>query len=160
MRRTLAVLAVVVLGALASVTAAQAGNTTITNTTFHIDFFTFVPCAAGGAGEVVEVSGDIHVLTRVTINGNHVSFTEHDNFQGITGTGLTTGDTYQGGGANTFSSNDNLNNPQLEETVAGSFHLNGHGSAPNLTIREVGHLTINANGETTVFFDNFSVDCG
>ena len=47
---------------------------------------------AGGAGEVVHVTGDVHQVFRVTMNGNHVSVTEHTNFQGVTRTGLTTGE--------------------------------------------------------------------
>src|SRR5262249_43600867 len=149
----------VVFGALASVTAAQAGNTTITNTRTPIDFIQLVPCAAGGAGELVHVTGDLHLVTRVTINGNHVGVTEHDNFQGV-GTGLTTGDTYQGGSAATDTSNDNLNNGQFELTFADSFHLNGQGSASNLTIHVVEHFTMNANGDVTVQFINSTLDCG
>jgi len=85
--RRFAALAAVVVGALASVTVAQAGNTTVTNITFPVDVFEFVPCAAGGAGEVVELTGDIHDVARTTINGNHFSMTFHENVQGLTGTG-------------------------------------------------------------------------
>jgi hypothetical protein len=33
----------------------------------------FVPCAAGGAGELVDLSGPLHTLITFTINGNNVS---------------------------------------------------------------------------------------
>src|SRR5690242_14302269 len=108
--KRLAILAVVALGALASVTAAQAGNTTVTNTSGPIDFLTFVPCANGGVGEVVEFSGDIHFLTKVTINGNRVNTDSHVNYQGMKGTGQTTGDTYVGTGSSHFTDNFSLTN--------------------------------------------------
>ena len=144
---------------MASVTAAQAGNTTVTNTRTPFDFAEFVPCANGGLGEVVDVTADIHQLTRVTINGNHLGVTAHSNSHGV-GTGQTTGDTYQGGGETTDTFNLNPNNLQQEATFVSSFRLNGQGSAPNLTLRVVEHFTVNANGDVTVLVDNFSIDCG
>ena len=39
------------------------------------------------------------------------------------------------------------------------FRWIGPGPDNNLLIHEVFHITVNANGDTTVTFDNFSVDC-
>lgn len=158
--KRLAILAVVALGALASVTAAQAGNTTVTNTSTPISFSDFVSCANGGVGEIVDFSGDLHTLSRVTINGNRVNTDFHQNYQGLKGTGETTGDTYIGNAALHGTFNGSLTNGQMTETFTEHIHYNGQGSAPNLTVTEVGHFTVNANGEVTVFFDKFSVDCG
>jgi hypothetical protein len=131
-RRTLAVLVVCAVGGLASATAAQAGNTTVTNITFPVDIFQFVPCAAGGAGEVVELTGDIHDVARTTINGNHFSMAFHENVQGLSGTGLTTGDKYQVTGTATLTFNGNFNNGQAEDTFTGSFDVIGQGPGNNL----------------------------
>jgi hypothetical protein len=158
--KRLAVLAVVVLGAVASVTAAQAGNTTITNTSTPISGTEFVPCAAGGAGELVDVSGSIHEVIRTTINGNNVSMTFHENFQGLKGVGETTGDTYVGNGEENVSQTASLNNGQANFTGQEHININGQGSAPNFSLNVIEHTTVNANGDVTVFFDNFSVDCG
>ena len=160
MRKKFAVLAVVVLGALASVTAAQAGNTTITNTTSPINLLLVVPCANGGAGEFVFLSGEIHSIVKLTINGNRFNLEEHINFQGVSGTGLTTGDKYQGTDTFNHSDNDSLNNLQHVETITSSFRVTGQGPGNNFVAREVAHITFNANGDVTVFFDNFSADCG
>jgi len=158
--RRLATLAVVVLGALATVTAAQAGNTTITNTSFPVSFSEFVPCANGGAGEIVDFTGTVHSLLRTTINGNRFSQTFEGNYQGVTGTGETTGDTYVGDGAEHQTFNDSFTNGQFTGTFTTHVNFVGQGSAPNLTFSEVAHITVNANGDVTVNFDNFSVDCG
>jgi hypothetical protein len=51
-----------------------------------------VPCANGGAGELVDLSGSLNDVFHVTIDNNfgtHV--TTHDNPQGVRGTGETTG---------------------------------------------------------------------
>ena len=45
----------------------------------------FVPCAAGGAGEIIDVIGPLHTLVSFTINGNNVSGYVHFQPQGITG---------------------------------------------------------------------------
>jgi len=160
MRKTFAVLAVVVLGALASVTAAQAGNTTITNEQIPVSFTDLVPCAAGGAGELVDFTGTIHVVSRVTINGNRESASFHENYQGLKGVGETTGDTYVGNAEENGSQNLSLNNGQAESSFQLHINYNGQGSAPNFSENAVEHITINANGDVTVSFTNFSIDCG
>ena len=38
-----------------------------------IDLAVFVPCADGGAGELVDLSGRLHTMIHFTINGNNVS---------------------------------------------------------------------------------------
>jgi uncharacterized protein YdaL len=42
------------------------------NDVSDISLTVFVPCAAGGAGEVVDLSGPLHTLITFTINGNNV----------------------------------------------------------------------------------------
>src|SRR5215472_11354553 len=69
------------------------------NSFFPIDLFVFVPCAVEGDGEVVELTGQLHDLFHITSDGRgrfHLKF--HDNPQGLTGVGLTTGEQYQGTG--------------------------------------------------------------
>jgi hypothetical protein len=52
-----------------------------------ISITVFIPCAAGGAGEVVDLSGPLHTLVSMTINGNNVSGYFHFQPQGIVGVG-------------------------------------------------------------------------
>src|SRR5262245_21392461 len=160
MRKRFAVLAVAMLGVLASVTAAQAGTTTITNTSNPVNFLSFVPCANGGAGEIVSFSGDLHSVVKLTINGNRVNLHIHQNYQGVTGTGQTTGDTYVTNGTLNESFNDSLTNGQANETVTEHVNYNGQGSAPNLTFHELVHVTVNANGDVTVSTTTISIECG
>src|SRR5438270_13513915 len=68
------------------------------NDSTDINLTVFVPCAAGGAGELVDLSGPLHTLITFTINGNNVSGTAHFQPQGLSGTGETTGDKYQSTG--------------------------------------------------------------
>jgi hypothetical protein len=96
MRRILVLAGACVVGALVSVTGAQAA--VITNTSTPLDLSVFVPCANGGAGEIVDLSGQLHTVISTTINGNNFSAKEHFQPQGVSGTGETTGAKYQGTG--------------------------------------------------------------
>jgi hypothetical protein len=158
MRRFVA-LAVVLLGALACVTAAQAGNTTITNFSAAASYTVVVPCANGGAGEVVDISGTEHDVIRNTINGNNFSDTFHQNGEGLTGTGETTGNTYHETGAVNASDSGSLTNGQANSTFTLDDHYLSQGSAPNFLVHVTVHVTVNANGDVTVTFVNFRAEC-
>jgi hypothetical protein len=153
-----AALAAVVLGALASVTAAQAGNTTITNVTTPASFTVFVPCANGGVGEVVDFSGSSHDIARATVNGNRVGGTFQESLE-VTGAGETTGDTYHGTSAINETFSGSLTNGQQEFKFTNATHFISRGSDSNWLIHETGQFVVNADGTVTVDFDNFNVDC-
>src|SRR5437016_9276248 len=79
------VLAIVIVSAKAAVEV---------NDKTDISLSVFIPCAAGGAGEVVDLTGPLHTLISFTINGNNVSGFFHFQPQSISGTGETTGAKY------------------------------------------------------------------
>jgi hypothetical protein len=127
------------------------------NVSFPIDLIFPVPCAAGGTGEDVHVTGEIHELFHVTLDGRggfHLEF--HQNGQGVRGTGLTTGDKYQVTGMFHNSINGKVG---VEETVANSLHFIGKGSASNFLLHQNLHITVNANGTVTASIDNTRVEC-
>ena len=119
----------------------------------------FVPCANGGAGEIVDLSGDLHVLTTLTINGNNVSGNTHGQPQGISGTGETTGAKYQATGITTENFKGSFQNGQFTDTFVNNFRIIGQGPGNNYLVHEVAHVTVNANGTVTVLFDNPTIDC-
>jgi hypothetical protein len=84
-----AVLAIVIVAANAAV---QVNDET------EISLTVFIPCAAGGAGEIVDLSGPLRTLISFTINGNNVSGYFHFQPQGSSGTGEATGVKYQATG--------------------------------------------------------------
>src|SRR6266513_3183805 len=117
-----------------------------------INLTVFVPCAAGGAGELVDLSGPLHTLITFTINGNNVSGTAHFQPQGLSGTGETTGDKYQATGVTKASSfKGSFQNGQFTQTYVNNFRIIGSGSGNNFIVNEVLHVTFNANGTVTVF---------
>jgi hypothetical protein len=129
------------------------------NDTTEISLTVFVSCAAGGAGEVVDLSGPLHTLISFTINGNNVSGYFHFQPQGISGTGETTGASYQATGVTLESFKNSLQNGQANLTFVNNFRIIGQGPGNNFLVHETLHLTINADGTLTVSHDNFSTDC-
>ena len=129
------------------------------NDTTNINLSVFIPCAAGGAGEVADLSGPLHTLISFTINGNNVSGYFHFQPQGITGTGETTGLQYQATGLTEQSFKSSLQNGQANLTFVNNFRIIGQGPGNNYLGHETMHLTINADGTLPVSFDNLTVDC-
>ena len=129
------------------------------NDTTEINLTVFIPCAAGGAGESVDLTGPLHTLITFTINGNNVSGFFHFQPQGISGTGETTGAKYQATGVTQESFKNSLQNGQANETFVNNFRLIGQGPGNNFLVHETLHFTINADGAVTVSHDNFSADC-
>jgi hypothetical protein len=119
----------------------------------------FVPCANGGAGELVTVTGTLHIQTHVTINQNRLMLRTLFQPQGASGLGLTTGDLYHGTGMTQFL--DTIPNPlgAQTSTFTNNFRFIGPGPDNNLQIHQNIHITVNANGEVTSEVDNASIEC-
>lgn len=145
---------------LPSVVSASAINTTI-NLQVPFNQTVLVPCANGGAGELVDISGTLHILLHITIsNSGRITVKEHFQPQGVSGIGQTTGDTYRATGVTqqTTTLDDNDGAP-FEFTFVNNFRIIGQGPGNNLLVHQTIHLTINANGEITAFQSNISSEC-
>ena len=148
-------IAVLSIAVVSSSSGAPASSSTV-STVFPIDLIVFVPCANGGAGEDVALSGNLHDLFHITVNGNSLHVKTHDQPQGISGTGLVTGDKYQATGVTQDEFNTSFG---MEETFINNFRIIGQGPGNNFLVHENFHITINANGTVTASHDNFTVDC-
>jgi len=116
-----------------------------------------IPCVAGGQDEIVALSGVVHLVFSVTTDSNgglHIN--THSNNQGVSGTGVMTGDKYQATGSSGFSSNTN---GAGEFTFVDNFGLIGQGPGNNFVIRETAHMTINANGDVTANISSLTAAC-
>jgi hypothetical protein len=119
---------------------------------------TFVPCANGGAGEVVNLTGSLHILATVTVDsagGTHGTLLF--NPQGVSGVGSVSGAGYRGTGqtVSTFSGKVGV-----VSTLVNNFRIVGSGGAPSLQVHENVVLVVNANGALTASVDHLSVTCG
>lgn len=150
----------VVLALVIAVSVAQVeakATTVTTNYKTDLNMLVFVPCAAAGAGEYVQLSGSIHILFVTTIDskgGFHSTY--HFQPQGVSGTGLTTGAKYQATGVTQGTFNGKVG---VSESFVNNFRIIGQGGAGKFLVHENIHVTVNANGEVTAFVDNFKVTC-
>jgi hypothetical protein len=142
-----------------AVSIAPADAAVQVNDTTNVNLTIFVPCAAGGAGEIVDLSGPLHTLIAFTINGNNVSGYFHFQPQGISGIGETTGANYQGTGVTEETFRNSLQNGHANSTFVNNFRIIGQGPGNNYLVHETLHVSVNADGTVTVFHDNFSIDC-
>lgn len=121
----------------------------------------FVSCANGGAGEEVELSGTLHILLILTMSDSgRVTMKSHFQPQGVSGIGLTTGDSYRATGVTqetrTF---DDFDDFPLEFTFVNNFRIIGQGPGNNFLVHETTHVTYNANGELTASHSTTSMEC-
>jgi hypothetical protein len=131
----------------------------VVNDKTDINLTVFVPCAASGLGEIVDLSGPLHTLISSTVTGNNVSGYFHFQPQGISGTGEVTGATYHATGVTRQSFKSSLQNGQANLTFVNNFRIIGQGPGNNFLVHETLHLTFNADGTLTVSLDNLTVDC-
>lgn len=155
MKRTFVLLAVTAVAALATVTAAQAAL--VTDTAVSYAYSGWVPCANGGAGELVNGVIDAHILETSTTNGN-VDVWKFQFAPRGTLVGNTTGDTFRLGGVEHGTYVESGGNERYTATYVNRYHLIGSGSAGNLVVRETAHLTFDGDN-AIVDRDTFDIEC-
>ena len=131
----------------------------ITNLKIPVELTTFIPCANGGLGENVTLSGPLHILIRLTINGNNFSSKTHYQPQGLSGYGEITGKKYQATGGTQQQVSGSFVNGQYADTYVNNFKIIGQDAGNNFLIHENVHITFNANGTVTAYIENSSIEC-
>jgi hypothetical protein len=117
----------------------------------------FVPCANNGQGEIVVLSGNLHVVFQLAFdNRGGVLVKTESNPQGVSGVGQSTGNKYQGTGVTEQTTTAKVG---FQATAVNNFRIIGQGTGNNLILHLNFHFTVNPNGTVTVFADNFSVQC-
>lgn len=125
---------------------------------FPLDFYVYVSCAAGGLGEYVRLTGNLHALYHFTVsNSGNFTFKGHFQPQGVSGTGYTTGGKYQGTGV----TQDMTHFGRVGEVFSyvNNFRVIGQGPGNNFLVHQTFHFTINPNGSLTSFVDGFKAEC-
>ena len=123
-----------------------------------IVFSESIPCANQGNGEVVDFSGSLHAVFSSTVNGNNIHLNMLFNPQGIKGVGETTGDVWQATGETREDLTASVSAFPFTNTFVNNFKLiDGRGGS--FLIHENFHVTVNADGTTTVLHDNFTFTC-
>ena len=121
------------------------------------EFTRFLPCAQGGAGEDVTMSGNLHFVVHATVDaagGNHL--TVEINNANVRGVGQVSGARYQATGAYALNLNE-LSPGTVTCTSVLNFGIVGQ-EASNHLLATI-HFTVNANGDMTATVDNVSLVC-
>ena len=125
-----------------------------------VDSRLFLPCANGGAGEVVHFTGMILGVSSGGADGAggfHARSIEVE--QGVQGVGETTGRRYVEHFVNLFFSSTGPSGYPLVSTQQLIYRVDSAGSGFDSEIRIRNHTTINANGEVSVSFDDTTMEC-
>ncbi len=131
--------------------------TATTSTSVPLDLLVFVPCADGGAGELVQLTGFLLVLSHSTFNASGgFRVVSHFNPQGVSGVGLSTGLRYRGTGVTQESFGAG---PGSTYSFVNSFQVIGQGPGNNFVVHQTVHLTVNAQGTVTAVVDEVRVEC-
>jgi len=110
-------------------------------------------------GDTVTFQGTIHVTHTLTVDSSGgVHLKTHSNYQDVSGTGTPSGLNYRIVTTINETVNDS-DTAQFETTVVQTIKAVSQGSAPNLFIHVVMHVTVNANGETTSTVTEVTAEC-
>ena len=155
-RKSVTTLLASVMVTLLAAPAANAGATTETSQQkIPVTLFAFLDCT----GELVEVSGNLHVVTHETINGKRATFTSHFQPMGLQGYGTVSGSMYNATGVTRQVNSLSLTDVQQTFTFVNRYHFVGTGGAASFFVKQTSHITVNANGEVTSQVDNFDSSC-
>jgi hypothetical protein len=135
------------------------GNAAVTQVDIPVDTLIRVPCAVGGAGELVRLTGAAHMVFAVTQDANgglHIA--THVNTVGLSGVGLTTGAKYQASQADSFASNSGGTGNEF--TFINNFLMTAPGGGNNVRVHAIIHGYLDANGNVIAVIDNLTSDCG
>lgn len=127
----------------------------IIKTPIELTFTVFDACA----GEDLEfhLREQLVIAERVDARGGiHLHFVIND--KGTTAVGQTSGITWHQVGATRDAQNFRGSAP-VAVSFVNILNLIGNGSAPNLRIHEVFHVTVNANGTMTSLVDRSRIEC-
>ena len=120
------------------------------NTVAPVTFGILVSCAAGGAGEMVDFTGNFHYIYTLTISESgqtHYRFSTQA--QNVVGVGQVTGDSYVYSGG--YMETGVLSLGEIGTTLS-DFRVIGQGAGNNFIAHTLTHFTFNANGDLVVDF--------
>lgn len=118
----------------------------------------FIPCANGGAGEDVTLTGTVKIVRQETYNNQRFTFTLHAIPEGVTGVGLSTGDNFTAIGGS-------------QEAITGTIEYGGEysatyiqqmrftGSGISFVVKYKFHVTVTSDGEISTRIDEEKVEC-
>jgi hypothetical protein len=124
----------------------------------------FVPCANGGAGEVVIMTGTLHVVTNIVVDGNGCThIVQQVNPMKASGVGQTTGDKYQVTGMGHATRKDYTTCEETCEVFTkhvDNYRVIGPGKGNNFTVHQFHEEKFNiCTEEFTLISSKLKIEC-
>ena len=141
--------------------AAANGSSASSNRNGNVDlpFETklFVPCANGGAGEEVVLTGGINFIQQIIWNDHGFTLVYHDNVQGLKGTGLSTGEPFTASGGTNGTVTGAWVNSQWTGTTIRQLRVIGQNSHFFMNYKY--HITVTSDGDVKVNSEEETAEC-
>ena len=118
----------------------------------------FIPCANGGAGEDVTLTGTVRIVWQETSNNQRFTFTLHAIPDGITGVGLSTGDNFTAiGGSHEAITGTIEYGGQYSATYIQQMRFTGQGIS--FVVKYKFHITVTSDGQISTRIDEEKIEC-
>ena len=117
----------------------------------------FVPCANGGAGEDVLLSGYTAFVYQISWNENGFSLSYHGDNHQVTGVGLSSGESFVGSGGFEATVRGSWVNSQWAGTTIQQLRIVGQSTVFSVNYKL--QLTVTPDGTVTVSVGERTIDC-
>ena len=121
-----------------------------------------IPCS----GDHIVLEGHLHMISILTQDSNGIYHeTLHSNPNELSGevvSGPNIGVKYHGVGITQWRMRYSIFKEENEDyrlTWVNTYNMIGEGDSPNLKLKTITHITINANGELTAYVDDIHLIC-
>lgn len=117
----------------------------------------YVPCANGGAGEQVDLSGETNFVYQIQSNEQGFTLSYHFNHHGVTGVGVSSGEKFVGSGGSQTIISGSWTNDKWESMATEQMRVTGQNTTFVVTYKY--HITVTADGEVAVWIYEETADC-
>lgn len=141
-------------------TAANASSNSASDNIIHaVPFETtlFVPCANGGAGEDVTLTGFTNFIYQMTWTDQNFTLVYHDNVHKVTGIGASSGETFVASGGTNGTVMGSWVNSQWTGTTIQQLRVVGRNNSFFVTYKY--HITVTSDGKVIVSSNEDTADC-
>jgi hypothetical protein len=117
----------------------------------------YIPCANGGAGEDVTLTGFTNFIYQTSWTDQGFTLVYHDNAHQVTGTGVSSGESFVGSGSINGIIRGSWVDSQWVGTTIGQLRITGQNTSFTITYKY--HITVTRDGTVTVESEAETADC-
>ena len=147
------------VGLLAALGARRAAAEIEENDRVPVEIVQDVPCANGGAGETVTLTGALHVLLKFQVNGNVARGSFHYQPEHVTGYGSVSGERYEATGVTSGSFRTTFRDGEAVVSSINNYRIIGQGPGNDFIVHENVRVALHPSGDFTVLVAHSGADC-